>query len=894
VIEFLFSQIIHDIEQVWSLPIYLLPADHQHHIDALACRTQWREHVLPEMARSRGAVVEDYLTVAQNSDLDHLAAAASFVSQSIAMSTSFVPSEAVKDSTLVASSSKEIDDAVLEFVRIHEFPSDRSIPLQDDETCRPFNWIDSMLRNKDRCTTAAAIKRAVIKYNSKLRNTGLKLKPLTDEDLDHCVEKFVRIYEFPANTAIPTRDEGLKRKKMLQPLRFIHKILMDDGFELCDGGIGQPDRIVDAIRRYNSKIEIPLQKGLVDHNNEVTDQENGQQIANLAETASSCVSHVTGCDEVNNSNLTVETAPNELPTEPGPLSAIDSAEIRPPTLQELYILSCHFSCANESVSVEDVRALISAGMPYGSVSAAKEWCVHNCLREGLLKSYALARDWIVKSPFQNLSSNSPNAADRQCSAHNSSSPSLQPQKTMSDGVLSHTTPETINDFDHPASKQLPSSSTDPSQNSKEDTCPVQRDAGLHEGNIPEGPCRKPMKCSVCNCYGHRASNKSFHPDTASSLSPMRLSTAHEPDSSRRLISCHEIYQGVHAEFERIAGNASIAGTLCAKTSRWRCLQQSVEACTHPIAEGSLHFHARRYHSGAPAVVVAADHSPQPAAAAGEVSDSDAQNLDPAKPSELQDLCSFSGQQEGDGSVFEGNDAGLPIQPENSSLVMTAISSPVESLATDGKLQEASVYSENHAELLEIKASDASDSLAFRQLNHVQTLRSSTTSPNMLSFDLFQMVDAKDCCGVWYQAAIVKKFEKISSTFVRVHFIGFGRECDENLGPSRLRSFSLETDIGPGGPESLEDIRRNYALTPLPAPIQEHFSAPLVHEQLRAFTRCDALDSDGIWYDAVIIKGSTRDSTMRIHFNGWPKSQSKTIRRKDFSTRVRPHTGPPCI
>lgn len=840
--------------------------------------------MLPEMARARGAAVEDYLTVAQNSDMDHVAAAAKYVSQSIAMSTSFIPTEAVKDSAVVASSSKEIDDAVLEFVRIHEFPCDQSIPLQDAEPYRPFNWIESMLRKKDRCTTAAAIKRAVIKYNSKLRPSGMeqdfgnadmKLKPLTDEDLDHCVGKFVRIYEFPANTAIPTKDRGLKKTKILQPLRYIHKILIDDGFELCDGVLGQSDRIVDAIQRYNSKIEIPLQQAVDEHIEEVSYQENGPQLTNHEDTASSCVSHGTGFDEVNSANLTIETGQIELPAEPGHLSAIVSAEIRPPTLQELYILSCHFSCENESVSVEDVRALISAGMPYGSVSAAKEWCVENLLREGLLKSHAHARDWILKTPFKNLSSTSPNAADRQCSTNDFSSPTVQPQKLMSDDILSHTTPETLNDFHYPASKQQPSSSTDPSQNSKEDTYPVQHDAGLHVDNISEGPRRNPIKCSVCNCYGHRADNKSFHPETVSSLSPMRLSAAHETDSTRRVIACHGMYQGVQAEFERIAG-----------TARWRCLQQCSKACTQPIAEGSLRFHARLYHSGAPAVIVVADHSPPPTEEAGEISNSDTQNLNTAKPSELQDFCSFSGQQEGNVCVF---DAGLPSLPESKSLVMTE----VEFLAINGTPQEASGNSVNSTELVESNASHSPDSSAFQQLNDAHRLLLSTTSPNRSSFGLFQMVDAKDCCGTWYQAAIVKKFENNSSRIVRVHFIGFGREYDENLGPSRLRPFSSDTDIGPGGPESLEDIRRKYALTPLPAPIQERSAAPLVLEELCAFARCDALDSDGIWYDAVVVKGSSRDATMKIHFNGWPKSQSKTIRRKDFSTRVRPHTGLSC-
>ena len=57
------------------------------------------------------------------------------------------------------------------------------------------------------------------------------------------------------------------------------------------------------------------------------------------------------------------------------------------------------------------------------------------------------------------------------------------------------------------------------------------------------------------------------------------------------------------DFERIAGSA-----------RWRCLRPCSEACTQPIADGSRHYHARRYHSGAPFAVANANPPPPRAAA----------------------------------------------------------------------------------------------------------------------------------------------------------------------------------------------------------------------------------------------------------------------------------------
>jgi hypothetical protein len=163
--------------------------------------------------------------------------------------------------------------------------------------------------------------------------------------------------------------------------------------------------------------------------------------------------------------------------------------------------------------------------------------------------------------------------------------------------------------------------------------------------------------------------------------------------------------------------------------------------------------------------------------------------------------------------------------------------------------------------------------------------------NFTDIQRFEMVDAKDHLGHWFQACVVKKYTVLNAMMLRVHFMGWSKDCDENVTFSRVRPFSPLTDVGPNVLETLEDIRRNYSLTPLPAPIQDTSCSLLQHGELRAVMRCDAIDSDGIWYDAVVVRGSTtRDSSVKIHYNGWPKSQSKSIRRQNFRTHVRPHSG----
>jgi hypothetical protein len=152
--------------------------------------------------------------------------------------------------------------------------------------------------------------------------------------------------------------------------------------------------------------------------------------------------------------------------------------------------------------------------------------------------------------------------------------------------------------------------------------------------------------------------------------------------------------------------------------------------------------------------------------------------------------------------------------------------------------------------------------------------------------------------LWFQACVVRihhskcvsngNYKKDSCY---VHFIGWNYDFDERVSFSRIRPFSPHTDIGPKGPESVEAIRREYALKPVPALSPEHVRKAQICGIFCAVERCDALDSDGVWYDAVVVKGSTReDPSIKVHYSGWPKSSSRAIKRKLFSTHLRPHSG----
>jgi hypothetical protein len=173
--------------------------------------------------------------------------------------------------------------------------------------------------------------------------------------------------------------------------------------------------------------------------------------------------------------------------------------------------------------------------------------------------------------------------------------------------------------------------------------------------------------------------------------------------------------------------------------------------------------------------------------------------------------------------------------------------------------------------------------------------SSSPQGDMLDFSLIQPFDivcARGRHGQWKQACVIKKFESYGVEFVRVRFIGCGKNsCDRNVPLSQLRR--PQPNAASIGAEALEAIRKSYSLTPSSSLILANEGCPhsLSPGELRAVMRCDALDADGVWYDAVVIKGSTAtDISVKVHFNGWPKSQSKTFKSKQYKSHLRAHTG----
>jgi hypothetical protein len=159
------------------------------------------------------------------------------------------------------------------------------------------------------------------------------------------------------------------------------------------------------------------------------------------------------------------------------------------------------------------------------------------------------------------------------------------------------------------------------------------------------------------------------------------------------------------------------------------------------------------------------------------------------------------------------------------------------------------------------------------------------------FSAFQFVDAKNRSGCWHQACIVR----CNISCIRVHFIGCSRDNDETIVrsrfPSRVRPLSQDTPIGSGSTETLEALRSMYLLLPLPAPLVESSQDPLDSSELRPFMRCDVRERDGDWYDAVVVRGSTKnDSSVKIHFVGWSKNTAIIIKRRDYAARIRPYSG----
>jgi hypothetical protein len=66
------------MELVWNMPIHLLSSDSDSktHSDALQCHKQWRNHVLPSLAKASHKDAQIFLEVAQECETEHIAAAA--------------------------------------------------------------------------------------------------------------------------------------------------------------------------------------------------------------------------------------------------------------------------------------------------------------------------------------------------------------------------------------------------------------------------------------------------------------------------------------------------------------------------------------------------------------------------------------------------------------------------------------------------------------------------------------------------------------------------------------------------------------------------------------------------------------------------------------------------
>jgi len=74
------GQIIRDMELVWNLPIHLLSSEShaKTHSDALACHKEWRESILPSLAKASHKGVQLFLEIAQEFETEQIAAATQY------------------------------------------------------------------------------------------------------------------------------------------------------------------------------------------------------------------------------------------------------------------------------------------------------------------------------------------------------------------------------------------------------------------------------------------------------------------------------------------------------------------------------------------------------------------------------------------------------------------------------------------------------------------------------------------------------------------------------------------------------------------------------------------------------------------------------------------------
>jgi hypothetical protein len=834
------------------------------------------------MARARGVDSDDYLAVAEISESDHLAAATNFVTRIIAMGDALPESTGpAKRLTLPNEPKmKELDDAVRKFVRVYKFPRDRPIPLQDigegefgGARFRPMHYISLILRGQQLTATVSRIRRAIVDYNKKLEDEEQQqaveldvsepavsmLQPVEDKHLYDGVLEYIRIYEFPPYTVLPTID-GPKWK----PLQCIRQILIDDGFECrgydVKGLVNQ--RIKCAIENYNS-------------NNAASVLRNSRPFARAPLNKCTPV-RVAGKAAVHSDAL--QAPASSYARRDASVSKISTVE---PTLQQLYILSSHFSTNNASVSALDIRELIDNGMPFDSVAAAKQWCVEKLVKTGLIDTPAEASHWVTNPQktkfFECLIGDTEHVADQ--------------HECASKRRLSHISSECIDFSERTISRPQTAFevSSPTSQAFKSDLGVIKPGARLALRSsytkfgcsllfvdfdmALRGTSSATIGTDIQSSVDQSLAQKS--PLGAPSITTLDQTANSPPQDTRR-------NQGVCSLLSKGMFRMS---RICSETAQALGLSRDV------VTQAA--------HDGMPFESIEASREwwqtslEQPRRKKGL---RECSNLHHGTP-EL-DPCNASDIFRGEfpprfnrikGISLDGdaeNDVDALIQMNNEPVSSVGCVSPLQS-GENEKPQEFPDMGDDCMLIASSRNEDACDD-DQRCESPGSSLQNNSKLPlDHTKLQLFQMVDAKDCCGCWYQACIVKMY---NGSCVRVHFIGFGKESDENVALFRVRCFSSLTDIGPNGPESLEEIRRDYALTPLPAPITEDSSSYSVPGQLRVFMRCDVLDSDGIWYDAVVVKGGFDAATIKIHYNGWPKSVCKTIWRRDFSKRVRPHTG----
>jgi hypothetical protein len=95
--------------------------------------------------------------------------------------------------------------------------------------------------------------------------------------------------------------------------------------------------------------------------------------------------------------------------------------------------------------------------------------------------------------------------------------------------------------------------------------------------------------------------------------PGLLTTANR--AQQQAVVASWLLSGTHVSLCPIAASAAPEFERIAGSNRWRCLRPCAESCAQPIADGSRHYHAQRYHAAAPAAAVPSVPSPPRAAAA---------------------------------------------------------------------------------------------------------------------------------------------------------------------------------------------------------------------------------------------------------------------------------------